>query len=173
MPGTTATRLIAPDAGVLVNNYKSYSVAGIFTGCVNGKPVDFPSLVINGAETDYTSTPLTAGDVIHLSTSVTTSGTTVQVTDVTTGVTKTLTGAGASASAAYIGDDPLSSSTGALLGVPNAGTLTFTTCRIDGKALASRHPREYLRANHAGIVQIAPGALSPDGTAFPTYYNHS
>jgi hypothetical protein len=54
-----------------------------------------------------------------------------------------------------------------------SGTLTFTSCLIDGKALASRHPGEYLRVNHAGIVQIAPGALSPAGTAFATYNNRS
>lgn len=145
----------------------------MFTGCAHGTAAYFPGLVINGTETNYTTTPLSAGDTINLSTNVTTSGTTVQVTDVTTGVTKELTGAGASASAAYIGDSSWSTSTGTLLGVPKFGTLTFTNCLIDGKALASGHPREYLRANHAGTVQIAPGWLSPAGTGFTTYYNHS
>jgi len=27
--------------------------------------------------------------------------------------------------------------------------------------------------NHAGIIQIAPGALYSEGTVFATYYNHS
>jgi len=81
--------------------------------------------------------------------------------------------AGASASAAFIGEDGWVTSTGTLLGVPNFGTLTFTNCLIDGKTLASWHPHEYQRVNHVGIVQIAPGALSLAGTAFATYYNHS
>jgi hypothetical protein len=93
-----------------------------------------------------------------------------------TSVTHKLTGAGASANAAYIGDSSWSTSTGTLSGVPKFGTLTFTNCLIDGKALASSHPHEYQRVhrvNNAGIVQIAPGALSSAGTAFTTYYNHS
>ena len=69
----------------------------------------------------------------------------------TTGVTKKLTGAGASASAAYIGDSSWSPSTGTLLGVPNFGTLTFTNCRIDGKALASPGRR----AGHRAVVKAA------------------
>jgi hypothetical protein len=170
---TTAARAIGPDAGVAVNNDKTSSAAGVITGCVNGKTVTFPWLAVNGTTTNYTTTTFSAGDLISLSAKVTTAGTTVQVTDVTTGVTKKLTGPGASASAAWIGDDPaVNSSTGALLGVPNFGTLTFTNGLIDGKALTSGHPAGYLRAN-AGIVQIAPGALSPAGTAFTTYYNHS
>jgi hypothetical protein len=171
---TTATRAITPGAGVAVNNYKTSSFAFVITGCVNGKAIYFPGLFVNGKATDYTKTHFSAGDVINLSASVTTSGTTVQVTDVTKGVTKKLTGAGASASAAWIGDDSaVSGSTGTLLGVPKFGTLTFTNCLIDGKALGSRHPQEYQRVNKAGIVQIAPGALSTVGTAFLMYYNHS
>jgi hypothetical protein len=77
------------------------------------------------------------------------------------------------ASAAFIGDDGWATSTGRLLGVPNFGTLAFTNCLMDGKTLASWHPREYQRVNHAGIVQIAPGALSSAGTGFATSYNHS
>ncbi len=156
-----------------VNSYKTFSVAFLFTGCVNGTAVYYPGLVINGTETDYPASAFSAGDVITLSTSVTTTGTTLQVTDVTAGVTKKLTGAGASASAAYIGDDGWATSTGTLLGVPNFGTLTFTNSLIDGKAPASWRPLKYLRVNHAGIVQIAPGSLSLAGTAFVTYYNHS
>jgi hypothetical protein len=91
---------------------------------------------------------------------------------VTTGVTKKRTGAGASASAAYIGDSGWSTSTGTLLGVPKFGTLTYALL-IDGRTLASWHPYENQRVNHVGIVQIAPGALSSAAAAFTTYYNHS
>jgi hypothetical protein len=61
---------------------------------------------------------------------------------------------------------------GKLAGVPDFGTLTFTNCFIDRKALASWHPHKYQRVHYV-IVQIAPGALSPAGTAFATDYNHS
>jgi hypothetical protein len=153
---TMATRAIAPYGGVEAN--KTYSAAGVFTGCIKGKAVYYPALVVNGKETDYTTTPFSAGDAIKFDTSVTTSGTTVQVTNVTKGVTKKLTGPGASASTAFIGDSGWANSTGtALLDVPDFGTVTFTNCLIDGKALTSRNPGEYLRANPAGIVQIAPG----------------
>jgi hypothetical protein len=151
----------------------AWNAAFLFTGCQGGTAAYYPALVISGKQFPYPGSPFSTGDVINLSTSVTTAGTTVQVTDVTTGVTMKLTGPGARASAAYIGDSGWLTSTRTLLGVPNFAPLTFTNCRIDGKALASAHPGEYLRANHAGTVQIAPGWLSPAGTGFATYYNHS
>jgi len=169
---TSAYRAITPVAGVEVNSFATYSSAFLFAGCHNGTAVYFPALVINGNETNYTTTPLSAGDVIKVSAKVTTTGTTVTVTDVTKGVTKQLTGAGASSSAGYVGDSDWVSN-GTLLGVPNFGTLTFTHCLIDGTALASWNPAEYERVNSSNIVQIATGALSSTGTAFPTHYKHS
>jgi len=170
---TTAARAITPSAGVSVNSHKTFSTAFLFTGCVNGTAVYYPGLVINGTETDYPGSPFTAGDVVNLATGVTTSGTTVQITDVTTGVTKKLTGAGASSSTVFIGDNGWATSAGTLLGVPKFGTLTFTNCLINGNPLGVQQPHEYQRMNHAGIVQIAPGALYSEGTVFATYYNHS
>jgi hypothetical protein len=170
---TTADRAIAADAGVAANNYKTFSIAGVFIGCVNGKAVYYPSLVANGAEADYTSTHFAAGDVINLSASVTTTGTTVQVTDTTKNVTvtNTITGSGASANAAWIGDDSWGS--GARLGVPNFGKLTFTNCLIDGTALGGWHPPAYQRVNGRGTVEIATGGFWPGGTAFNTLYRNS
>jgi len=172
---TTTNRVIAPDVGVAANNFKTVSVAGVSIGCANGKAVYFPFLVANRAEADYASTRFAAGDVINLSASVTTSGVTVQVTDVTKNVTvaTTITGAGASPNAAWIGDDPWFSSSGARLGVPNFGKLTFTNCLIDGTALGGFHPQEFQRVNGRGTVEIATGGLSPDGTAFTTLYKNS
>jgi hypothetical protein len=172
---TTANRGIAADAGVAANNYKTFSIAGVFIGCANGKAVYYPSLVANGAEADYTSTHFAAGDIINLSASVTTSGTTVQVTDVTKNVTvaTTITGAGASPNAAWIGDDSWSSSSGNRLGVPNFGKLTFTNCLIDGMALGGWHPPAYQRVNSRGTVEIATGGPWPGGTAFNTLYRNS
>jgi hypothetical protein len=168
---TSANRAITPVAGVEVNSATSYSSAFLFVGCQGGKAVYYPALVVNGSETNYTTTPLAAGNLIKVSTAVTTTGTTVQAKDVTTGVTKRLTGAGASPSAAYVGDSDWVNN-GTLLGVPNFGTLTFTHCLIDGTALAGWHPAEYQRVN-GSIVQIATGALSSAGTTFPTHYKHS
>jgi hypothetical protein len=172
---TTAGRVIAADAGVAANKFKTASIAGVFIGCANGKAVYFPSLIANGAEADYTSTHFSAGDVINLSASVTTSGTTVQVTDVTKNVTvaTTITGAGASANAAWIGDDSWYSSSGTRLGVPNFGKLTFTNCLIDGKALGGWHPQAYQRVNGTGTVEIATGGFWPGGTTFNTLYRAS
>jgi hypothetical protein len=170
---TSAARAITPVAGVAVNNFATYSAAFVFVGCSSGKAVYFPSLVINGTETDYTTTHLAAGDAIKVSTKVTTTGTTVQVTDVTKTITKKLTGPGASANAAYAGDSDWVTSTNALLGVPNFGTLTFTHGLIDGKPLASANPARYQRVNSSKVVQIATGALSPAGTTFATHFKHS
>jgi hypothetical protein len=169
---TTATRVIAPLAGMTTNNNKIFSVAAVHVGCVKGKAVYYPLLVVNGNETNYTTTHFAAGDVINLSTSVTTSATTVQLTDVTKNVTKTRTGAGASATAAWIAHDAWPSRTG-ILGVPNFGKLAFTNCLIDGKALGHWHPQAYQRVNSHGTVQIATGGLWPGGTAFTTHYRHS
>jgi len=172
---TTAERGITPDAGVAANKFKTASIAGVLIGCARGKAIYFPFLVANGAESDYTTVHLSAGDVINLSASVTTSGITVQVTDTTknVSVTNTITGAGASADAAWIGDDSAVSNTGALLGVPNFGKLTFTNCLIDGKALGSLRPQAYQRVNSIGTLQISTGNFWPGGTAFTTRYEHS
>ena len=93
---TSAYRGITPVAGVGVNGNTTYSAAFVFTGCHNGKAVYFPALVINGSETNYTTTAFHAGNLIKVSTKVTTAGTAVTVTDATTGITKKLTGSGAS-----------------------------------------------------------------------------
>ena len=169
---TTTDRAITPVAGVDANNFKTYSSAFLFTGCVNGQAVNYPSLVMNGNETDYTTTLLSAGDVINLTTKVSTNRTRVQVTDVTTGVTEKLLGPGASASDAYFGDSSWFNN-GALLHVPDFGKLTFKNCLIDGKALASWHPDAYQRVNSVGTVQIQTGGMWPTGTAFTTHFQHS
>jgi hypothetical protein len=167
---TSAFRGITPVAGVEVNSFASYSSAFLFVGCHNGKAAYFPALVVNGSETNY-ATPVAAGNLIKVSTTVTTTGTTVQVQNVTTGITEKLTGAGASPSAAYVGDSDWVNN-GTLLGVPSFGTLAFTHCLIDGTALAGSSPAQYQRVN-GSIVQIATGALSSAGTVFATHYKHS
>ena len=170
---TTADRAIGPDTVVWVNNYKALSGAFVFTGCVNGTAVYYPDLVSNGKSTSFASTPFAAGDVIDLTTKVSTNRTRVVVTDVTTGVTVQHLGVGASADAAFIGDDAWGSSTGTEQGVPNFGKLTFTNCLIDGTALSGWHAHAYQRVNSGGTVQIATGGFWPGGTAFTTHYQHS
>ena len=169
---TTTPVGITAEAGVANNT--TASVAGVFVGCANGKAVYFPFLVVNGAEANYTSTHFSAGDVINLSASVTTSGFTVQVTDVTknVSVTNTITGAGASANAAWIGNNAWVTSAGLLDGVPNFAKLTFSNCLIDGTALQSGNPQKYQRVNRSGVVQITTGGFWPGGTAFTTHYQH-
>ena len=172
LPCTTADLAISPDAGVAVNNYKTASVAGVITGCANGTAVYFPFLVRTGSETDYPKVPFAAGDVINLITKVSANRTSVQVTDVTKNVTEQLTGAGASANLAWIGDDSASNGS-TLLGVPNFGKLTFKNCSIDYKALGGWHPQQVQRVNSAGTVQITTGNFWPGGTAFTTHFQHS
>jgi hypothetical protein len=169
---TSAYRAITPVAGVEVNNDATYSSAFAFAGCHKGTAEYFPALVINGTETNYTTTPLAVGDVIKVYTNVTATATTVKVTDATKDVTKKLAGSGATPSAAYVGDSSWTAS-GTLLGVPSFGKLTFTHCSAGGSTLASWNPIQYQRVNSSGTVQIATGALSSAGTAFPTHYEHS
>ena len=170
---TTTDRAIAADVGVPVNNYKTVSLAGVIIGCSNGTAVSYPSVLVNGTETDYTASPVAAGDVIDLTTKVSTNRTRVQVTDVTSGVTQKIIGAGASASAAYIGDDALFTSSQALIHVPDFGKLKYRNGLIDAKTLASWRPHAYQRVNSRGTVQIAIGTLSTSGLAFATRYEHS
>jgi hypothetical protein len=170
---TTTDRAIAADVGVPVNNFKTASLAGVITACASGTAVYYPWVVVNGKQTVYTASPVAAGDVIDLTTKVSTNRTRVQVTDVTTGVTQNVIGAGARASAAYVGDDALFTSTGALFHVPDFGKLTFKNCLIDGKALTSWHPHAFQRVNSLGTVQIATGGPFPGGTAFSTHFQHT
>jgi hypothetical protein len=168
---TSAERGILPDAGIAVGR-RSASVAFVFTGCINGKAAYFPGLVVNGTEKDFTKSPFAAGDVLDLTAKVSTNRTRVQVTDVTTGVTQKIIGAGGRAVAAWAGDDAAGSST-VLFHVPDFGKLTFKNCLIDGKALASWHPRAFQRVNSRGTVQISTGGFFPGGTAFTTHFKHS
>ena len=170
---TTKNRAIAPSTAIWVNNYKSVSAAFVFTGCVSGAAVYYPGVVVNGTETDYTTSPVAAGDVIDLTTKVSTNRTRVQVTDVTTGVTQKIIGAGASAGAAYIGDDGWGNSSGQLEHVPAFGKLTFKNCVLDAKSLASWRPQAYQRVNSIGTLQISTGNFWPGGTAFTTHFVHS
>jgi hypothetical protein len=170
---TTAERVIAPSAGVLVNNFRSASVSLVFVGCVNGAAVFFPGLVVNGKVKEFQSNPFAAGDVIDLTTKVSTNRTRVQVTDVTTGVTQKIIGLGARASAAFFGDDAVFTNSGTLLHVPDFGKLKFRDCIIDGKDLAKWRPHAFQRVNSRGTVQIAIGTLSTSGLAFATRFEHS
>jgi hypothetical protein len=165
---TSATRYILPVAGVEVNDGATASGAALALECFDGAAVDYPVLLVNGTDSDYPTSPAYAGNVIELSTTVTTTGTTVTVKDVTRGVTKTKKGAGASAIGPYIGD-----SGSASVAVPPFGTVTFTSCKIDGDTLASKHPTEYQRETSSGVLQISTGALSASGTTFSTHFEHS
>ena len=167
---TTADRGIVPGVGAEVNNFRSFSGAALIVECVRGRARYTLVTAINGNQVNYT-TSVRTGNVIKVSVMVTTRATTVQVTDVTTRFTKRRTGPGARSSAAFVGDDNLFSGT-TLLGVPNFGTLTYTSCLVDGRALARSHPARYQRVTSRGILQIATGALSRAGTAFATHYRH-
>lgn len=165
---TPATRVIGAVAGAEVNKYATYSAAALAVECYKGAAVFFPELSIDGTEYNYQTSPAYAGNVIDLSTDVTTKGTTVTVKDVTSGVTKTKKGGGASASAAYTGD-----SGSASYAVLNFGTITFTSCKIDGDTLASKSPTRYQRETSKGVLQISTAALAASGTTFATQFKHS
>jgi hypothetical protein len=170
---TTADRAIPPTTEVPVRDFRSFSAAFVFTGCVSGTAVFFPGLVVNGHETDFRKSPVAAGDVIDLTTKVSVNRTRVQVTDVTTGVTQKIIGAGGRARAAFVGDEAWGNSAGQLEHVPDFGKLTFKNCLLDGKALASWHPHAIQRVNSRGTVQISTGAFWPGGNTFTTRFEHS
>jgi hypothetical protein len=165
---TSAYRGISVVAGVAVNKYATYSSAALAVECFDDAAVYFPELDINGTQYAYQGSPAYAGNAIELSTTVTTTGTTVTVKDVTRGFTKMKKGAGASSSAAYIAD-----SGSASVHVPSFGTITYTSCKVDGDTLASKKPTEYQRATSSGVLQISTTALSSAGTEFSTHFEHS
>jgi hypothetical protein len=167
---TTKTRAIIPDAAVAASNNRT-TVALVITACVNGKARYFPGAITNGRGS-VSSTSFAAGDVIDLTTKVSTTRTKVQVTDVTTGVTVKRRGVGASARVVWIGDDPAFDRSGARLGVPDFGKLTFKNCLIDGTAFGSLHPRAFERVNGRGTVEISTGGFFPGGTAFSTHFKN-
>jgi hypothetical protein len=111
--------------------------------------------------------------VIDLTTKVSTNRTRVQVTDVTNGVTQKIIGTGFSPRAAYAGDDGWGDSSGKLEHVPSFGKLTFKSCVLDAKSLASWRPQAYNRVNSIGTLQISVGNFWPGGTAFTTHFVHS
>jgi hypothetical protein len=159
--------------GVPANKGKTVSAAYVFVGCVSGTATYYPGVVLNGKEKDYSTTLFAAGDVVDVTTKVSTNRTRVQVTDVTTGVTEKLLGSGASADDAYFGDAAWGSSSGGLLHVPDFTKVTFKSCDIDGKTLASWRPTAFQRVNSIGRLQISTGGIWPTGDAFSTHFEHS
>jgi hypothetical protein len=131
-----------------------------------GMVVYSPALVINGNEINFNNTTFHAGNVITVSAKVTTRDTTVQITDLTTRVTKRRTGPGARPSAAYIGDNGVLAPR-IRLGVPSFGTIAFTSCFVDGRALGRSHPLRFQRVNSRGVVQIAIGPAISEGNCVP------
>lgn len=169
---TTTDRAIAPSTGVPETN-NSISAAFVFVGCVSNVATFYPGLVDNGKETDFTSNPFAVGDVVDVITKVSTNRTRVEVTDVTTGFTQKIIGAGAKATAAFIGDEGWGDSSGRLEHVPAFGKLTFKNCMLDGKSLASFRPQSFNWVNSIGTLQISTGNFWPGGTAFTTHFVHS
>jgi hypothetical protein len=156
-------------------NFKSFSAAGMFVGCNEGKVHYFPAFTLNGQNQTFRKLKAHAGDTILLKASLQSTGTTLSVVDKTTKrVHKKLTGKGVpKVLAPWAGDSSwVNAGEGGLEPVPNFGTLTFSNTRLDGAPFGLAAPTQYDRYKHS-TLQISTSDFQSDHATFDTVFHHS
>ena len=167
---------IAPGVGAyFAANFRSFSSAGIFVGCNEGKAKYFPAFTLNGHNHNFPKLRAHAGDTVVVKASLQPTGTTLSVKDKKTkSVHKTLTGAGhPMALAPWAGDSSwVSVGEGGLEPVPNFGTLTFSNTLLNGMPFGLAGPTQYDRYKKS-VLQISTGDFQSDNKTFDTVFHHS
>jgi hypothetical protein len=126
--------------------------AGVIVECVKGAPVTF---VAGAAGTGSFRFSVAPGDVVSVSMSETTSGTKVSAIDTTSGVNATLSYLGTSTgpTVAQFG----ATSTSKVL--PHFGTVTYSSCTVDGSPLTSAEATTRKLVRSHPPVEV-PGPIS-------------
>jgi hypothetical protein len=169
----SADTAITPEIAV------NHSTVGLLVGCYKGKPDLFPFIELNGANKNYVGAHPRAGDKIVLHLSEGPQKASLQFADETRKIFESRKGSGQKGLGfPDIGDGAWFVS-GQELGVPNFGTVHFTDCRVNGRALGSGGSASapavlrYERVNSHGTVQIKTGRFTAHKSAFTTFFRHS
>jgi len=166
-------------AGVGIQSVNSY--ARLTLACTaKGVAQYYPSLDVNGTIKNIGSDVAQAGDTVEFAVSQSSSKDTISVIDLTHKFMATSYGSGSgTGSGIIVGDFPgLSGST--TLGVPNFGTLTFTSALVNGLALgfapaagSSGLQANDLSTSSTGPLQIKTNDIGSNKETFATVFKHS
>ena len=161
--------------GVGIQSVNSY--ARLYLGCTpQGVARYYPSLVVNGTIKNIASDAAHAGDRIEFAVSQSDSQVTDSVIDVTHKfiVTRNGTGSG-TGEGITAGDFPVVSGS-TTFGVPNFGTLAFSSALINGYPFGSARTglqADDLYASSTGPLQIKTTYSASNKEAFATVFKHS
>ncbi len=165
--------------GTSIGEPGGYSGAGVFVGCVGGKAVYVPLLVINTKIHEYKSLAVKPGDKIVVTAAENFKATKLTFTDKTRkGVAKTLTGAGDASYGGVVGYPefgdaavpPFSSSHEP---VPNFGQIGFTRSQITiplGFTGPGGDFQYDLYNTSTNTLEVSTGNLSSNGESFTTTF---
>jgi hypothetical protein len=163
---------VAPGAFIFTRSGSTANVSGasVFIVCQNGTTFYQAETIVNGK---ITALPVTArrGDKVITTVSVSATKVSVTLNDATRHVSYTRTGSGTPPVQELDGiDSPNSGPT--QLGVPNFGSLIFSSSSIDGKTLraAAAKPIDRRSATH---LEVTTGTLDATGTRFTETFRHA
>jgi hypothetical protein len=162
-------------AGVGIQSVNSY--ARLYLACTpRGVARSYPSLVVNGTIKNIASDVAHPGDTIEFAVSQSDSQVTDLVIDITHKfiVTRNGTGSG-TGEGITAGDFPVVSGS-TTLGVPNFGTLSFSSALINGYPFGSAGTglqADDLYASSTGALQIKTTYSASNEEAFATGFRHS
>ncbi len=171
----TPTAGSAMYAGVGIQSVSSY--ARLYLACTPQRVASsYPSLVVNGSTRNIASDVARTGDTIELAVSQSASHVTVSVIDITHGFIATGNGAGSGTGEGItVGDFPVVSGA-ATSGMPNFGTLDFSSALINGYPFGSANPglqADDLYASSTGPREIKSTYSATNKEAFATVFEHS
>ncbi len=189
VPGAVSATLVVPKlnckatppagrsiyVGVGIQSVNSY--ARLYLACTpKGVARYYPSLVVNGTIMNIASDAAHVGDTIEFAVSQSDSQVTESVIDVTHNfiVTRNGTGSG-TGEGITAGDFPVVSGS-TTFGVPNFGTLAFSSALINGYPFGSAGTglqADDLYASSTGQLQIKTTYSASNKEAFATVFRHS
>ena len=153
------------------------SYARLYLACTpQGLARYYPSLVVNGTIRNVPSDAAHVGDTIEFAVSQSDSQMTDSVIDMTHKFVVTRNGTGSGTGEGIMaGDFPVVSGS-TTFGVPNFGTLAFSSAQINGYPFGSATPglqADNLYASSTGPLQIKTTYSASNKEAFATVFRHS
>jgi alpha-tubulin suppressor-like RCC1 family protein len=188
VPGAVSANIVVPQlnckatpsagssiyVGVGIQSVNTY--ARLYLGCTPQHVARYyPSLLVNGGVRNIPSDAAHPGDTIEFAVSQSVSKVTGSVIDMTHKFIATSNGAGSGTSEGIMaGDFPAAS--GSPSGVPNFGTLVFSSALINGYPFGSAEPglqADDLSATSTDPVQIKTSISASNKEAFATAFDHA
>ena len=170
---TTPSAGTAIDPGVGIQSVNSY--ARLSLACSpQGVASYTPSLVVNGTTKNITSDRAQIGDTVEFAVSQSDAIVTVSVIDLTHKFNATSNGTGSGTGEGILAGDFPAVSGGTTLGVPNFGTLVFSSAVTNGYPLSSSGKQLQTDDLYSGsTLQIKTTASASNKEAFTTVFAHS